>query len=713
MLEVSSYGYTVGYACAACVVDLVVFMVAALYLDNVMPTPGGMRKPWLYFLDYEYWCPRGPVVRHEETEEMMVDEEFRELCKNYELVEPELRSQESQGRTVKIRNLRKLFDDKPAVDGLNVDMYSGQIFALLGHNGAGKTTTISMLTGMLLPTEGSATAFGVDLLRDFLKLRKNLGVCAQHNSYFEQLTVAEHLSFFGRIKGLSAEQVAAESQRLLADVGLSREAETQGRELSGGNLRKLAVALAFLGAPKLVVLDEPTSGMDATTRRELWEVLEKYKRDRIIILTTHYMDEADALGDRIGIMTNGKLVCCGSSMFLKKKYGIGYNLVVIMQDQITSLEKIKRFVVERIDGAEVSLTAGEEVEFRLPFSASPKFKAMFNEMDSSTSELGVKSYGVSVTTLEDVFIRVGESGAERRDKVVEVEGSVCFLTEELSRSKCSQLCALLKKKLKENVRNWSAIMMSIVLPLVLLWAGLFALTTFLTTGEHTYSISKDFGKTPLFVNAVPYINSGNESSHLDWLRKYKQNSSFTLIPVHVNHSEHTPDVISSYSSLINQSSKSLDPYVYGSYYIYQYSAWNHTYAAIMLFNLTTPQSLLAFGGEFMNMLVKSIRGNKCKVETTLAQMQVSDVVKDIVYRTQEVSQFTSLLALGLGLIPGVIGSYLVHEYEHELKAHLLLAGLPLGIYWLAYFVIDLLSFYIPIGGVVAIYKGMDLSVLLL
>ena len=206
--------------------------------------------------------------------------------------------QSSQNRTVNIRNLRKEFDHKPAVDGLNVDMYSGQIFALLGHNGAGKTTTISMLTGMLYHTDGQANAFGIDVFNNFVNLRKDLSVCTQHDSLFDQLTVYEHLTLFGKIRGITDEEISVQSKKLLTDLNLKFERDTLAKNLSGGNKRKLSVALAFIGNPRFVLLDEPTSGMDATTRRELWDILASYKKDRILLLTTHYMDEADTLGDR-------------------------------------------------------------------------------------------------------------------------------------------------------------------------------------------------------------------------------------------------------------------------------------------------------------------------------------------------------------------------------------------------------------------------------
>lgn len=210
-------------------------------------------------------------------------------------------------------------------------MYSDQIFVLLGHNGAGKTTTLSLLTGLFGATEGTAEIFGVDIFNDMDRVRQIMGVCPQHDVLFELLTAQEHLEFFYDLKGADPDPVKkkADIDKLMLDVGLCDKKNSLATHLSGGNKRKLSVAIAMCGGSKFVLLDEPTSGMDLQARRQLWNMLKECKKDRIVVLTTHYMDEADILGDRIGIMANGKLTCLGSSMFLKNKFGVGYNLTLV------------------------------------------------------------------------------------------------------------------------------------------------------------------------------------------------------------------------------------------------------------------------------------------------------------------------------------------------------------------------------------------------
>ena len=176
--------------------------------------------------------------------------------------------------------------------------------------------------------------------------------------------------------------------------------------LSGGQKRKLSVAIALIGNSKIVMLDEPTSGMDTSARRKLWDMLKKYKQDRIIILTTHYMDEADILGDRIAIMAEGKVVCTGSSLFLKNRFGVGYNLVVAKKTRDPA-PLIDKFINNRITDVKKLQEVSSEISYQLPAKSSKQFKNFFMEFDQNLEELGIRSYGVGITTLEEVFLKIG------------------------------------------------------------------------------------------------------------------------------------------------------------------------------------------------------------------------------------------------------------------------------------------------------------------
>jgi ATP-binding cassette, subfamily A (ABC1), member 3 len=355
-----------------------------------MPTPGGVRKRWNYFLKISYWKGYEGVKQTQkapskaEAEERLIEmedekehessinssEEDSEMTsEDFEQVQDNLKRQ-GKNKILKIRNLRKVYGDgKVAVDNLNIEMYKNQIFVLLGHNGAGKTTTISMLTGLLNPTKGKASAFGIDMFTNMEALRRSTGLCPQHDILFDQLTVEEHIEVLGTFKGLSSSEIRESTNTLLKEFGLRDKRYTEAAQLSGGQKRRLSIIIAFLGKPDLVLLDEPSSGMDTQGRRELWNVLREYKKNRIIILTTHYMEEADYLGDRIAIMSFGKLRCCGSSLFLKKRFGIGYNLNIIKKEGKRS-DQIHQFVFRYLNQAEIEAEVENEIVFKLPYSAA-------------------------------------------------------------------------------------------------------------------------------------------------------------------------------------------------------------------------------------------------------------------------------------------------------------------------------------------------------
>lgn len=194
---------------------------------------------------------------------------------------------------------------------------------------------------------------------------------------------------------------------MIHKVGLETDQNKVVSTLSGGNRRKTSVSMALIGGSKLVLLDEPTSGMDLGARRMLWDMLKQYKRDRIIILTTHYMDEADVLGDRIGIMAAGKIKCLGSSLFLKNKFGSGYKISFVKNNRKVSSALID-FLCFHFKGVEKQSEVAGEVTFVIPNNQNHNFRNFFDQLDQRLGEFDVKSYGVSMTTLEEVFININK-----------------------------------------------------------------------------------------------------------------------------------------------------------------------------------------------------------------------------------------------------------------------------------------------------------------
>ena len=236
-----------------------------------------------------------------------------------------------------------------------------------------------------------------------------MGVCPQHDVLFDLLTPEEHLDIFYEFKGADKTNKKSEIEQLLREIGVADKRSNLAKQLSGGNKRKLSVAIALCGGSKFVLLDEPTSGLDIQARRQLWNMLRAQKKDRIILLTTHYMDEADILGDRIGIMTQGKMTCLGSSMFLKNRFGVGYCMTIVKKKSEPN-KKIIPYLQERLGPTVSKLTEIQgEMTVQIPRECTIHFKEFFTDFDSDLDMLDIQTYGISVTTLEQVFLEIGHN----------------------------------------------------------------------------------------------------------------------------------------------------------------------------------------------------------------------------------------------------------------------------------------------------------------
>ncbi|XP_075891700.1 phospholipid-transporting ATPase ABCA1 [Nelusetta ayraudi] len=419
-------------------VDALLYWILTWYIESVFPGQYGIPRPWYFPFTASYWC--GTTAATGQDDDLLKHSTVQSDC----LEKPPANMKAG----VSIRNLVKVYKNgkKLAVDGLSLDFYENQITSFLGHNGAGKTTTMSILTGLFPPTSGTALINGYDIRTDMDAIRRHLGMCPQHNVLFNELTVEEHIYFYARLKGCSRVEVKMETDQMIEDVGLPHKRREMAKNLSGGMQRKLSVAIAFVGGSKIVILDEPTAGVDPYARRGIWELLLKYKQDHTIILSTHHMDEADILGDRIAIISHGKLRCSGSSLFLKKSFGSGYYLTLVrdgsekmasqragiihtqttetveppsrsssLDDGIGSLScsgpaDLTALVLHHVPEALFLESIGQEITYILPYrgASDGTFAVLFRELDRAMADLGLSSYGISDATLEEIFLKVAE-----------------------------------------------------------------------------------------------------------------------------------------------------------------------------------------------------------------------------------------------------------------------------------------------------------------
>ncbi len=231
---------------------------------------------------------------------------------------------------LKIRDLQKRFGDIHAVDGVGFEVQEGELYGLLGPNGAGKTTTISMMSGLVRPDSGQVQVLGKDFWSDPISAQKQMGVVPQEIALYQELSARENLVFWGKLAGLSAADAKTRSQELLETLALTDRAKDPVKSFSGGMMRRVNIGCALMHRPKLLVLDEPTVGIDPQARLKILEFIDSLKKDGTSILyTTHYLEEAETLCDRIGIIDQGKVLAEGTLQELQNR--LGGDLIFVLE----------------------------------------------------------------------------------------------------------------------------------------------------------------------------------------------------------------------------------------------------------------------------------------------------------------------------------------------------------------------------------------------
>ncbi|KAJ3286920.1 ATP-binding cassette sub- A member 5 [Blyttiomyces sp. JEL0837] len=361
------------------------------------------------------------------------------------------------------RNSKKL---KVALDGFSLDLHRGQTLALLGHNGAGKTTLISIISGILPPSSGTVNikipvpTTTTNQQQSFKTLSssnphhrnqitKHMGVCPQFDILFDELTCREHLKLYAALKGVVVSGYVNNSKStatppnyanlldeyitaLLHDVGISNKINSRTSSLSGGQKRKVSLSISLLGNPSLLLLDEPTTGMDVDSITIIWKLIQEVKKNKIVLLTTHSMEEADSLGDRICVMGKGKLQACGSGLFLKGRFGVGVRLFVdVVAGELgkSCLGKVLDIVRGFVDNARLEGEGDEEGLLTrvilVPTVAKDGGKVDLAGMFETLMEgrkagvlKGVLNIGVGQSTLEEVFLKLKDEDdkAEREEE---------------------------------------------------------------------------------------------------------------------------------------------------------------------------------------------------------------------------------------------------------------------------------------------------------
>ena len=298
--------------------------------------------------------------------------------------------------------LTKRFNNLVAVNGIDLSIGQGELFSLLGPNGAGKTTTINMLCCLLKPTEGTAQIMGYDVIKEPFKVKENNGISPQETAISERLNSWENLTLIGKTHGMSSDEVKRRSGELLKLMGLIQRGKDRVGKFSGGMKRRLSIAMAMVHDPSILFLDEPTLGLDPQARRATWEHIAQLKGRKTVLLTTHYMEEADFLSDRVAIIDEGRIVAVGTPSQLKANL-IKTPTMFVLADNITP---------EIMQGLKARYSEIKEVDGKLRISGENlDFRELTDYLHSNGAT--IRSAALEEPSLEDVFIQL--TGKELRD----------------------------------------------------------------------------------------------------------------------------------------------------------------------------------------------------------------------------------------------------------------------------------------------------------
>jgi ABC-2 type transport system ATP-binding protein len=294
---------------------------------------------------------------------------------------------------IEVTGLTMRYKNLTAVKGIDLSIRKGELFALLGPNGAGKTTTIKMLSCLAIPTGGTAKIMGHDILKDTISAKQVLDVSPQDTAIAEHMNARENLELIGGIYGLPKEEVRQRTEELLEVMGLNNRAKEQVRKYSGGMKRRLSIAMALVSNPDVLFLDEPTLGLDPQSRRSIWEQIKALKGDKTVILTTHYLEEADAVADRIAIIDSGEIIVMGTPQELKNSISDKQVMVIkagnLTDEVLTGLCEIYPDSCRTDDGIEIKAD-------NIDFSEVVDYLRPKGVMIESTSQKQV--------SLDDVFL---------------------------------------------------------------------------------------------------------------------------------------------------------------------------------------------------------------------------------------------------------------------------------------------------------------------
>ncbi|KAL6100670.1 abca12 [Pungitius sinensis] len=504
-----------GWLCWLLLIDSILYFIIGAYIRMVFPGKYGLPAPWYFPFQASFWgdlccclksngrVAKGLLFTNIMQKNQPVFGEDDDKGKGQSTLSSLAGENFSDLPVgVSLYGLSKKYGDRVAIENLNVSFYEGHVTSLLGHNGAGKTTTMSLLTGLFAPSSGTIEVYGRDMQTNIDEVRKELGVCMQYDVLFDHMTTKEHLLLYGKLKAphWSSRELHEQVRKILEETDMHAHRHKRVGNLSGGMKRKLSISIAFIGGSRLVVLDEPTTGVDPCSRRNIWDIVIQYKKHRTVIMSTHHLDEAEVLSDRIAFLERGGLKCCGSPFYLKDKLGQGYKLTLTKKtensEQIDNAE-LKAFVQAHVPEARLKEALGGDLVYSLPsFTSSnaASYRSLLTALDTNLDALQLGGYGISDTTLEEVFLQLthaDEDGTEKSplsiSETISDNDSIDGFSSDSSGSHSGfgdkikltgpstvrgvslawqQMAAIMVKRFHHSRRDWKGLISQILLPVL-------------------------------------------------------------------------------------------------------------------------------------------------------------------------------------------------------------------------------------------------------
>ena len=711
------------------IIDFFLYLFLGYYLQNIIPHEFGIKRPFYFICTKEYWCSsrknnnkskkeinlalnnvevdiKSEEVKIKKEKDNNINNEKYINKKNFES-EDLYKDKTKPDDCLIVSNIVKAFEDgKVAVDHVNIKFYKDEIFALLGHNGAGKTTLISMLTGLYEATEGSAYYEGNDILdsNNMDEFRTKLGICPQHDVLFGQLTIREHLEMFCIFKGYESDNIDEEINKTLHDFELDNIQNVTAENLSAGQRRKLSIAISLIGGSKVIFLDEPSSGMDITSRRNLWDILKRQTEQKIIILTTHYMEEASVLGKRIGIINAGTQnieyeILSEEILFrIPKKSEKGNN-----NDNLTLSENSSRKNTAANDSLDLT-----------------KF---FNDLDKNLKNLGIKTYSASMPTLEDVFLNVAAEDAKLENKklmeqLAENEAQndkILFETdfrenyEEKSKF-WNDLKACFHRRFILTSRDMKGFLMEILCPILLVLVGLIvSQVDMIGESEPQVLNLAAIGKQKiLYAKADPSINFGSYDDFSD-----KTNISYVDISSYItgsNDKDKIKSFVEKYYDIAKDKEDSIDHKVdmtskdYVGYFggLLMLKPTDPTdanhFKFVEVLNTRVTHSVPLFSLYFLTNLIKAKTHHPSEFQVNFLNypMPLTAELEQSKDQTSN-SLVIFFVAIAFSLIPANFVTIIVRERLNNSKHLMRVSGISITAYWIINYLFELVKYYFTCG----------------